>query len=105
MNQTPRCCKRVGRSVGSMAMNVPVPCVAFKVASRCVNTPDTELCTAESQLKPMIGALESIVAVLECSLVVAPLGKQSGEYQRVDREGQQRRSRSKRTIGQARDVT
>ena len=102
MNETPRCCKGVGRSVGSIAMNVPVPCVAFKAASRCVNTPDTELSTAESQLEPMIGALEPIVAVLERSLIVPPLGKQSGEYQRIYRDGQQRRSRSMRAIGQVR---
>ena len=84
MNETPRYFNRVGRSVGYIAMNVPDPCVAFKAASRCVNTPDTKLSTAESQLKPMIGAPEPIVAVLERSLMVPPLGKQSGEYQRID---------------------
>jgi len=75
MNETSRCFKRVGQSVGGIAMNVSDPRVAFKAASRCVNTPDTELSTAESQLKPMIGALEPIVAVLEGSLMVPPLGK------------------------------
>src|SRR5262245_28217785 len=104
MNETPCLCKRFGRDVGPKAMNLPVPCVAFKAARIYIKAPDTELSNAERQLEPMIDTLEPIVAVLQCSLIVPPLGEQGGEYQRVDRDGQQCGTRSISAIGQAREL-
>src|SRR5262245_23839624 len=98
MDERPRIGEHFGRGVALVAMNLPVSRIARKVASLCVETPHAELGTIESQLK-------SIIAALERRLTMPPLGKQSSKYQRKRSDGQQRRSRSKRAVGQARDLT
>src|SRR5262245_12394793 len=98
MDQRPRTCKHFGWGVALVAMNLPVSRIALKVASLCVEAPHPELGTVERQRK-------SIMATLECRLTGPRVGKHSGKYQRKRRDGQQCRSRSKRAVGQARELS
>src|SRR5215475_4221808 len=52
----------------------------------------------------MIDALEATIAIFKRSLIVPPLGEQSGQYQRIDRDGQQCRTCSIGAVGQAREL-
>src|SRR5262245_13886753 len=52
----------------------------------------------------MIDTLEATIAFFKRSLIVPPLGEQSGQYQRIDRDGQQRRTCSIGAVRQAREL-
>src|SRR5262245_48306189 len=97
MDESPCCCDRLGSGFRRVAMNLPIPGIAFKAAGLCVEAPNAEFGTAESQLKPVIAALER-------RLTTPPLGEQSGENQRIGRDSQQRCARSERSVGQAREL-